>query len=230
MADFRVSYIQTWKRRLDIAAALLGIAALAPLLILIAIAVKLGGGGPVLYLQQRIGRNFRPFMIYKFRTMRPGADSDGNTCTVKGDARITPVGRLLRKTKLDELPQLFNVLKGDMSLVGPRPEVERYVELFREDYAEVLSVRPGITDYAAIEYSDEEEVLQKLVGEKAGRLDCGQAGRESDCLPKYFSVQDAYVAEVLPAKIELYKKYIAEQSFLTDLALIMKTLLKIVRR
>jgi lipopolysaccharide/colanic/teichoic acid biosynthesis glycosyltransferase len=101
--------------------------------------------------------------------MRPGSDADGNTCTVQGDARITPIGRLLRKTKLDELPQLFNVFKGEMSLVGPRPEVARYVELFREDYKTVLSVRPGITDYAAIEYRDEEGILQRLGGETAGQ-------------------------------------------------------------
>ena len=189
-------------------AALIGIILISPLLLLVALIVKIGSAGPVLYCQQRIGRDFKPFSIYKFRTMRPGSDADGNTCTVQGDSRITPIGRLLRKTKLDELPQLFNVLKGEMSLVGPRPEVARYVELFREDYKTVLSVRPGITDYAAIEYRDEEGVLNALVG------------------GKYASVHEAYIAEVLPAKIQLYKKYIAEQFFLPDLGIIFKTLLK----
>jgi lipopolysaccharide/colanic/teichoic acid biosynthesis glycosyltransferase len=201
-------YSHFWKRGFDLLAALIGIILISPLLLLVALIVKIGSAGPVLYCQQRIGRDFKPFSIYKFRTMRPGSDADGNTCTVQGDSRITPIGRLLRKTKLDELPQLFNVLKGEMSLVGPRPEVARYVELFREDYKTVLSVRPGITDYAAIEYRDEEGVLNALVG------------------GKYASVHEAYIAEVLPAKIQLYKKYIAEQFFLPDLGIIFKTLLK----
>lgn len=185
---------------LDLLAALLGVIIISPLLLVIALIVKVESAGPVIYCQKRMGRNFRPFSIYKFRTMYTGADADGNTCTVKGDPRITAIGSFLRKTKMDELPQLFNVLKGDMSLVGPRPEVARYVEMFREDYKTVLSVRPGITDYAAIEFRHEESILAR-----------------------YGDPQDAYVKEILPAKIVLYKKYIAEQSLLTDLKLIVKT-------
>jgi len=199
------SYPHTWKRLFEFFAALFGIIIISPLLLVVALIVKVGSAGPIIYHQQRIGRSFHPFMIYKFRTMRPGSDADGNTCTVKGDARITPIGRLLRKTKLDELPQLFNVLIGDMSLVGPRPEVAQYVEMFKEDYKTVLSVRPGITDYAAIEYRNEEAILAR-----------------------YSNPQEAYAKEILPAKIALYKKYIAEQSFLTDLRIILRTLGKLV--
>ena len=211
MTEHRGSYPDTWKRPLDFFAALCGIAVLSPLLLAIAIIVKAGSAGPVMYCQQRIGRNFKPFTIYKFRTMRPGSDADGDTCTVKGDARITPIGHILRKTKIDELPQLLNVIKGDMSLVGPRPEVARYVELFHDEYKTVLSVRPGITDYAAIEYRDEERILQQLGA-------------------KYPTTHEAYVAEILPAKIALYKKYVAEQSPLTDLRIILRTLRKVAGR
>lgn len=200
MPNCFVYYNCLWKRLFDLGAAFLGIIIVSPFLLAIAFIIKLGGAGPVIYCQQRVGRNFQPFYIYKFRTMCPGSDADGNTCTVKGDARITPVGRFLRKAKLDELPQLLNVVKGDMSLVGPRPEVPRYVEMFKEDYKTVLSVRPGITDYAAIEYRNEEGVLAR-----------------------YPNPQEAYAREILPAKIKLYKKYIAEQSFLTDLNIIAST-------
>lgn len=198
----------------DIATSTCGIILLSPVLLVTALAVKFSGPGPVLFSHKRIGLNFKPFFTHKFRTMVAGAEKNGSAITTGGDARITPLGRLLRKTKLDELPQLFNVLLGDMSLVGPRPEVAQYVELFHEDYKTVLSVRPGITDYAAIEYRHEEEVLGKLGGGETGR--------------RYSSVHDAYVAEVLPAKIALYKKYIAEQSFLTDLKILIQTLGKII--
>ncbi|MFA6433621.1 MAG: sugar transferase [Elusimicrobiales bacterium] len=203
------------KRVFDMLAAACGLLVLSPVFILAAIAVKLSGPGPVLFGHRRIGLDFRPFYTHKFRTMVAGADRKGSAITTGGDARITAVGRLLRKTKIDELPQLFNVLVGEMSLVGPRPEVAQYVELFREDYKTVLSVRPGITDYAAIEYRDEEGVLRELVG-----------GEESP--KRYPTTHDAYVAEVLPAKIALYKKYIAEQSFLTDIKIIIRTFGKIV--
>jgi len=178
---------------------------ISPVLLLIAMLIMIAGNGPVFFCQERIGMNYQPFILYKFRTMSIGVSSAGPALTVKGDARIIPIGRLLRKTKLDELPQLFNVLKGDMSLVGPRPEVAQYVEMFKEDYKTVLTVRPGITDYAAIEYRNEEAILAR-----------------------YSNPQEAYVKEVLPAKIALYKKYIAEQSFLTDFKIIFSTLGKLV--
>lgn len=133
------------------------------------------------------------------------AEKQGASITARGDTRVTKVGDLIRKTKIDELPQLYNVLKGDMSFVGPRPEVSKYVELFREDYIEILKIKPGITDYATIEFRDEEDVLKK-----------------------YADPEEGYIKEVLPRKIELYKRYISEMSFSTDIKLIFKTLLRIV--
>jgi len=192
------------KRTFDIIISFCGIIVVLPLLIASAILVKVSSKGPVIYRQQRIGRNFNPFLIYKFRTMRQNSDADGNTCTIKGDPRVTPVGRFLRKTKMDELPQLFNVITGDMSLVGPRPEVERYVQMFRSDYAEILRVRPGITDYAAIEYRDEETIL---------------AGYEDH--------EKAYREEILPAKIRLYRKYLENISFSTDLRILLSTVWRV---
>lgn len=205
-------YLAFGKRFLDVAASACGIVLLSPVLILAALAVKFSGPGPVFFSHKRVGRNFKPFFTHKFRTMVADADRKGGEITTGGDARITAIGRLLRKTKIDELPQLFNVLNGDMSLVGPRPEVAQYVELFKEDYVAVLSVRPGITDYAAIEYRNEEEVLRQL---------CAPGAQGPG---RYATPHEAYVAQVLPAKIALYKDYISRQSLFTDLGIILRTL------
>lgn len=192
------------KRLFDIILSFLGLAALLPLFLVVALLIKLDSRGPVFFSQERIGRNFVPFALYKFRTMTADAPSRGPAITAGGDSRITRTGRLLRKSKLDELPQLINVLKGDMSLVGPRPEVRKYVDLFHEDYQDILFVRPGITDYAAIEFRDEEEILRG-----------------------YGDPEEGYIQEVLPAKIQLYKKYIANCGLGTDIKLIIKTFCRI---
>lgn len=192
------------KRLFDVAASAVGLIVLSPVFLISCVAVAVGSPGPVIFRQQRVGRFFRPFTLYKFRTMQVGAER-GPAVTAGGDARITGIGRLLRKTKLDELPQLFNVLKGDMSLVGPRPEVAKYVELFREDYREILTVRPGITDYAAIEYRNEEEILKEYADPEAG-----------------------YLQVVLPAKIALYRQYLSRRGFWVDLGIILQTLRRIV--
>src|SRR5262249_55066954 len=131
----------------------------SPVLAVAALAVRVDSPGPILFKQQRIGRNFRPFWMYKFRTMVVDAPKRGGPLTAGADPRITRVGRWLRKSKIDELPQLVNVLVGDMSLVGPRPEVPKFVELFRDDYAYVLTVRPGLTDPASVKYRDEAALL-----------------------------------------------------------------------
>jgi lipopolysaccharide/colanic/teichoic acid biosynthesis glycosyltransferase len=175
-------------------------------LLLIAICVRCSSHGPIFFLQERVGRGFRSFWIYKFRTMVVDAPKLGLQITAGEDPRITRVGRFLRKWKLDELPQLFNVLKGDMSLVGPRPEVPRYVEMFREDYASVLSVRPGITDPASLKYRDEAEVL----------------AASSD-------PEDTYVQQILPEKISLAKKYVAEASLRGDIVLIWQTIWRVAK-
>ena len=152
------------KRLLDIIVALLGLLLLFVPGLLAAVIIKMTSAGPVFFRQERVGRRFRPFRICKFRTMVQDAPRQGGQITCGDDRRITRIGRILRGTKIDELPQLINVLKGEMSLVGPRPEVPRYVEMFRADYAEILEVRPGITDLASIKYRDETAILGQADG------------------------------------------------------------------
>ena len=193
------------KRAFDIAAASAGLALLCPLLALIAVLVKMDSPGPILFRQERIGKGFRPFSIYKFRTMVQNASERGALVTAGDDPRITKIGRFLRKTKLDELPQLVNVLKGEMTLVGPRPEVRKYVELFHADYEEILKVRPGITDWASLKYRDE-----------AGILGNSQQPEQE------------YLSRVLPEKMALAKAYVRHASFVSDLGLIFATLRKLI--
>ena len=147
------------KRLFDIVVAFAGLLLLAPLFLLVALVIKLDSPGPVFFRQERMGKGFRPFFIYKFRTMVQDASRMGRAITSSTDPRITRVGRILRKTKVDEFPQLINVLRGEMSFVGPRPEVREYVELFRRDYEEIVKVAPGITDLASIQYRYEAEIL-----------------------------------------------------------------------
>jgi len=193
------------KRVFDVFFSIAGLAILSPIFIISALAVKLGGRGPVFYRQVRMGRGFRPFKILKFRTMVVDAERKGSLITSGGDSRITGVGAILRKTKLDELPQLINVLKGEMSFVGPRPEVEKYVELYREEYKRVLSVRPGITDIASLRFRDEEGLLASQ------------------------SEPDKYYREVhLPIKIKYAEEYISRSSLLFDVWIIVQTLFRIV--
>jgi lipopolysaccharide/colanic/teichoic acid biosynthesis glycosyltransferase len=194
------------KRCFDFAAALTGLVLLFPVYLLIALAVRCTSRGPIFFLQERVGRGFRRFKIYKFRTMVIDAPKLGLQITAGEDPRITRVGRFLRKWKLDELPQLVNVLKGEMSLVGPRPEVPRYVEMFREDYACVLSVRPGITDPASLKYRDEAAILAQSS-----------------------NPEETYVREILPEKITLAKQYVAQASLRGDIALIWKTIRHVAR-
>ena len=192
------------KRSFDILVSSLGLLACLPLFCVIAILIKLDSKGQVFFLQERIGRRFRPFWIYKFRTMARNSHLKGAQITADNDTRITRVGRFLRKTKIDELPQLFNVLKGDMSLVGPRPEVPYYVLMFRNDYEEILRVQPGITDLASLKYRNEAALLAQSVNPE----------RE-------------YVEKVLPDKITLAKEYVHKSSFFFDLTLILKTPLRL---
>jgi lipopolysaccharide/colanic/teichoic acid biosynthesis glycosyltransferase len=192
------------KRTFDFVAAFLGLVLLSPLLLLVTCVIKLDSPGPALFRQERMGKWGRPFLIYKFRTMVHDALRKGGPITFGADSRITRVGRVLRKTKIDELPQLVNVLRGEMSFVGPRPEVRQYVELFREDYEEILKVLPGITDLASMKYRDEAEVLGRFADPEA-----------------------AYVSHVLPEKIKLAKEYVRRSSLFFDMILILKTLLKL---
>jgi lipopolysaccharide/colanic/teichoic acid biosynthesis glycosyltransferase len=194
------------KRTLDLVVSALSLIVLSPVLALAAIAVRLDSPGPVLFRQQRVGRHFVPFQILKFRTMVADAESRGSQITAGADPRITRVGAWLRKTKIDELPQLINIARGEMSLVGPRPEVPPYVEMFRGDYAYILSVRPGLTDPASIKYRDEAAVLAR----------CADPQRE-------------YIERILPDKIAIARQYISGASFTGDLAVLLGTLLRIAR-
>jgi lipopolysaccharide/colanic/teichoic acid biosynthesis glycosyltransferase len=195
------------KRAFDVSASLAGLVVLSPLLAVAAIVIRAESPGPALFLQERVGRYGRSFRIIKLRTMRAAQPGETRQITVGADPRITRFGRFLRRTKLDELPQLINVLKGEMSLVGPRPEVPRYVERYSpENRAILLSVRPGMTDFAAIEFSDEAELLASAA-----------------------DPDTAYVEEIMPQKFALYKRYVEDRSFLLDLTLIFRTVLKITR-
>jgi lipopolysaccharide/colanic/teichoic acid biosynthesis glycosyltransferase len=194
------------KRVFDVIVAAVGLLLLTPLLLLVSLLIKFDSPGPVFFTQERMGRKFRSFRIYKFRTMVPDAPRLGGKITAGADPRITRIGRYLRWTKVDELPQLFNVLKGDMSVVGPRPEVRQYVELFRSDYEEILQVSPGITDLASMHYRHEAELL----------------GRSEN-------PEDRYVKEILPEKIKLAKEYLHRSSFFFDIVVLLKTFVAIVK-
>ena len=193
------------KRCFDIIVSLIAIIILLPILLLIALWIKIDSRGSIIYRQIRVGKGGRDFGIFKFRTMHPDSDIKGLLTVGGRDPRITNAGYLLRKYKLDELPQLFNVLKGDMSLVGPRPEVRKYVSRYSDEQLKVLSVKPGITDFASIHYSNENEILAKSA-----------------------NPEQTYVQEIMPHKLALNLKYIQEASLMTDLKIIAATVMKIV--
>ena len=193
------------KRIFDIILSLFGLIILFPFMLMIAILIKLDSEGTVFFKQVRVTKNGREFKIFKYRTMKIGSDKYSQI-TVGKDDRITKIGMFLRKYKLDEIPQLINVLLGDMSLVGPRPEVPKYVALYTEGQKEILKVRAGITDYASIEFSDENDLLA------------------SEAEP-----EKAYIEKIMPKKIELNKKYLSEISMLTDIKIILLTIKKILK-
>ncbi len=196
------------KRLFDITLSLLALVLLCPLLLAVALWVRLDSQGPVLFRQQRVGRGGRPFAILKFRTMQVNAEAAGLQITVGQDPRITRAGRWLRRSKLDELPQLLNVLRGEMSMVGPRPEVPRYVALYPADQrATVLSVRPGITDLASLAFRDESTLL----------------ARSAD-------PERTYVEEILPIKLRHACDYVAQRSLWLDLRIIARTALALLGR
>lgn len=194
------------KRMFDLFFSLIGIIITIPIFILVSIMIKLTSKGPIIFKQERVGKNKKIFYIYKFRTMTDCDDrASDRQVTVINDQRITRIGRILRKYKIDELPQLYNVLKGDMSFVGPRPEVKKYVKFYEEEYDEILKIKPGITDLASIEYIDENTIISK-----------------------YSDPEKVYIEEVLPKKLMLNKRYIEEMSIKNDILLILKTIKKII--
>ncbi|MDU4396568.1 MAG: sugar transferase [Haemophilus parainfluenzae] len=193
-------------RFFDFILSLVGLVVLAPILIVLAIWIKIDSKGPVFYKQVRVGQNGIDFGLFKFRSMVVDADKKGLITVGGRDPRITRSGYFIRKYKLDELPQLINVLVGDMSLVGPRPEVRKYVDLYTDEQQKVLSVKPGITDYASIEYMDENEIL----------------GKSTD-------PEKTYIEEIMPEKIKYNMKYIQNKNVSEYFKIIFLTLLKIVR-
>jgi len=194
------------KRLFDIVFSLSGLTVLSPFILFLAILIKEEDGGSVFYRGVRVGRHGKPFRIYKFRTMVVDAENQGASSTSDDDPRITRIGKWLRKYKLDELPQLINVLVGDMSLVGPRPEVKKFTDLFSEEEKAILTVRPGITDLASLWNPDEGALLK-------GSLDPDRD----------------YLEKIRPEKVRLQLKYVTERSFWIDLKIIFQTLLEVFR-
>lgn len=195
------------KRTIDILLSGLGLFVLSPFLVVLALAIKLETAGPVFYRGRRVGLNGRPFYIYKFRSMVADAEQQGASSTSATDARVTRTGRFIRKFKLDELPQLINVFRGDMSLVGPRPEVQKFVDLYTEEEKAILSVRPGITDWASVRFHNEGEII-----EQSGILDA----------------DEAYAKLIRPEKLRLQLKYVREHNLWIDLEIIAATILTLV--
>lgn len=194
------------KRLFDIVASGCGLILLSPIFIVLSIWIKLDSKGPVFYKQVRVGRGNKDFYLYKFRSMRVGADKAGLITVGGRDPRVTRSGYYIRKYKLDELPQLINVIKGDMSLVGPRPEVRKYVDMYTPEQMHVLDVRPGITDMASIRYRNENELLEKA--------------EDPD---KY------YIEVIMPDKLGINLEYVANHSFWYDMKLIISTFLAIIK-
>ena len=191
------------KRIFDVICSSLGLIVLSPMLIIVTILIKKGSDGPVFFKQIRVGKNEKEFLILKFRTMVVDAEKLGKQITIGNDSRITKIGAFLRKYKLDESPQLINVFKGEMSLVGPRPEVPRYVKLYTEEQRKVLKIKPGITDLASLRYKDENDLL----------------GDKQD--PEAF-----YINTVMPDKLSLNLEYMKRNNVIFDIYIIIKTIVK----
>lgn len=195
------------KRIFDIFFSLIGIVILIPVLLFICLWMLVSCGFPLFYIQTRVGKNSKDFRLFKFRTMHLDADKKGLLTVGGKDPRVTSIGYYIRKYKLDELPQLFNVLFGSMSLVGPRPEVRKYVNLYTPEQQQVLSVKPGITDFSSLEYINENELLAQSL-----------------------NPEQTYIQEIMPAKLALNAKYIQQKGIVTDIKIITITLLSIIKK
>ena len=191
-------------RFLDILFSLLGLIILLPVFLIVAVLIKCSSKGPVFFLQKRVGKGNRDFSLIKFRTMYQDADRKGLLTVGQRDPRITPVGYFLRKYKIDELPQLINVLKGDMSLVGPRPEVRKYVDLYNDEQRQILNFRPGITDLASIKYVNENEILSQAEDPEA-----------------------YYIQHIMPDKIRLNLEYLRQPTLKKYFSIIFQTFFSI---
>lgn len=195
------------KRAFDLICSTLGLLILFPLWITIVLILFIDDRGPILFIQKRVGLNHRPFLLYKFRSMAPDNNLPSDNFEAGNLSRVTRIGKFLRKTKLDELPQLINVLKGDMSLVGPRPEVRKWVETYPDKWAQVLTMKPGITDNASVLFRNEEEVLSMEA-----------------------NPENYYKEIILPEKLNLYIKYVNYHPFAGDVAIILRTIFSIFKK
>lgn len=189
------------KRLFDIIFSILGLIVIAPMFIILSLLIIIDSKGGVFYLQTRVGKNLVPFKLYKFRSMKSNSDKKGLLTVGNNDSRITKVGYYLRKFKLDELPQLINVLIGNMSFVGPRPEVEKYVKLYNQEQLQVFKVKPGITDWASIKYVNENEILAKSN-----------------------TPEQTYIDEIMPAKLKLNLDYVNNNNVIIDIKIIILTI------
>jgi len=197
------------KRLFDIFFSGLGLLILSPFFLVVALIIKFTSPGPVFYRGVRVGKDFKEFKIYKFRSMVANAEKIGGPSTREGDPRLTKIGKFLRKYKLDELPQLINVFKGEMSLVGPRPEVPEYAKLYQGEEKIIYSVKPGITDYASLWDINEAEILKDA--------------------KTFEETEKIYLEKIRPEKVRLQMKYVKEKSFLTDLKILWRTLLNLIK-
>jgi lipopolysaccharide/colanic/teichoic acid biosynthesis glycosyltransferase len=197
-------YAKTGKRAFDLILSIPSLVVLSPVYLLSVLLIKLDTPGPILFSQDRIGQNSKPFRLYKFRTMVKDAAKIGPPVTTAYDPRITKAGRLLRKFKVDEMLQVMNVVKGDMSVIGPRPEVKKYIDIFAEEYNDILKIKPGMTDYALIAFRNEEDILSR-----------------------FQDVEEGYIKEVMPQKIKLYRQYLSEMSLRTDIRIFFQTIWEI---
>jgi lipopolysaccharide/colanic/teichoic acid biosynthesis glycosyltransferase len=193
------------KRIFDIFFSIIGLLLISPVLLILALLISFDSSGGVFYKQVRIGKNLKPFKLFKFRSMSTNADKKGLLTVGHNDSRITRIGYYLRKYKLDELPQLINVLIGQMSIVGPRPEVEKYVKLYNQEQLNVLKVKPGITDWASIKYVNENEILAKSK-----------------------NPEDTYITEIMPAKLRLNLEYVKHNNIFVDIKIILLTIKAII--
>lgn len=194
------------KRIFDIVFSLILLSLLSPFLLIISVLILSDSKGGAFFHQIRVGKDGKEFKLHKFRTMKPASENSGQLTVGMRDSRITKIGYYLRKSKMDEMPQLWNILMGEMSVVGPRPEVPKYVAMYNSKQREVLSVRPGLTDYASIKYVNENEVLEKSS-----------------------NPEQTYIDEIMPEKLDLNLQYIREKSLLVDLKIIINTGLAIIR-
>lgn len=195
------------KRSFDIFFSVIGLILLSPVFLIMAIWIKWDSYGPVFYKQTRVGKNAKIFLLYKFRSMRVGSDKEGLLTVGEKDPRITRSGKFIRKFKLDEFPQLINVLRGEMSIVGPRPEVPKYVALYNEEQRDILNIRPGISDWSSIRFSNENELLAQAE-----------------------NYEDFYISEVMPEKLKMNLEYVRSNNFWIDLKIIFMTMKKIVSK